>query len=160
MGATVFNKQGGRRSEQCQVLLLLKNSTSCRKIHCVNRNETGQPASYVDFVCVSEQPCIIEQKQSNAARTSREFVHRSSTEWTASSRCAHTTAAVVDPELDDLVGEPGLPCWLLPAAARAASGAAWSAAVAVVVAVAAVAVGNIGTRCFCSASSAVFLLTL
>ena len=48
----------------------------------------------------------------------------------ASSRCAHTA---VDPE-PDLVGQPGLPSRLLPAAAAAAAAAAasWSAAVAAV----------------------------
>ena len=61
-----------------------------------------------------DRACIIEQKQSNAARSLPDFVHLG--------RCAHTAGAVVDPDPD--IGELGLPGRLFPAAAAAAAAAA------------------------------------
>ena len=67
-----------------------------------------------------DRACIIEQKQSNAARSLPDFVHLG--------RCAHTAGAVVDPDPD--IGELGLPGRLFPAAAAAADAAAATAAAA------------------------------
>ena len=75
-----------------------------------------------------KRQCIIEQKRSNAARSSPEFVHLG--------RCAHT-AVVVDPEPDHLNGELGLPGRLFPAAGAAAAAAAAAPAAAAAAAAAA-----------------------
>ena len=88
-----------------------------------------------------------------------EFVHVSSTEWAASSRCAHSrTAAVVGPE-PDLVGELGPPGQLFPAVAvNVGTGAFGRPRTSRALFYTAVAVARLFSLCFEESASRVLLV--